>query len=325
VSKEERQAAERYARRTPPLAELVGRFAIALAGRAGSSLLAATGVVLSGTAVLAALMALPEPRAAAPEAIGVDDFAVKRSHRYATVIIDAVTHQRLEVLDGRLAVTLEAWLKAHPTVKLICRDRSTAYAAGARDGAPQAVRVADRWHVWHNLVEAVEKTAIAHRACFTDPQTEGGAASARAEGPSAKRTRARHKAVHALLGQGASHGQIMREPHLSRNTVKKYAAASRAEQLIHGPRYSTTLVDPFRDYLRERRAQEPRVPTWLMPNAAPCRAMFGRSRNHDTANSACFQQFSALLPDTVPRARRLACNSAATKPIRPRGTSSMAG
>lgn len=105
----------------------------------------------------------------------------------------------------------------------------------------------------------MEKTAIAHRACFTVPTPGRGAA--RSEGPSARRTRARHKAVHALLAQGASHGQIMRKLRLSRNTVKKYAAAERAEQLIHGPKYSTTLVDPFRDHLRRRRAQEPAVTT----------------------------------------------------------------
>jgi transposase len=254
--------AERYARRTPPLVELVGRFAIAVAGRAASSLLAAAGVMLSGTAVLAALMALPEPATPVPEAIGVDDFALKRSRRYATVIIDALTHERLDVLEGRLAVTLEAWLKAHPGVKLISRDRSTAYAAGARAGAPQAIQVADRFHIWKNLVEAVEKTAIAHRACFSDPDPGSGAA--RGEGASAQRTRARHKAVHDLLAQDASHGQVMRQLHLSRNTVKKYAAATRAEQLIHGPKYSTTLVDPFRDYLRRRRAQEPDLPTWTL-------------------------------------------------------------
>jgi len=252
--------AERYARRTPPLAQLVARFAIALAGRAASSLLAASGVALSGTAVLAALMALPDPARPAPEAVGVDDFALKRSRRYATVIIDAITHQRLDVLDGRLAVTLEAWLTAHPTVQVVCRDRSTAYAAAARDGAPQAIQVADRFHVWKNLVEAVEKTATAHRVCFSAP----GGGAARGEGPTAQRTRARHKAVHALLDQGASHGQIMRRLHLSRNAVKKYAGAERAEQLIHGPKYSTTLVDPFRDYLRKRREQEPSVTTWAL-------------------------------------------------------------
>src|SRR5579875_798554 len=257
--------AERYARRTPPLASLVAAVAVALAGRAGSALLAAAGVLLSRTAVLGALMALPEPVAPAPEAIGVDDFALKRSHRYATVIIGALTHERLEVLDGRLAVTLEGWLKDHPGVKLVCRDRSTAYAAGARDGAPAAVQVAGRWHIWKNLADAVEKTAIAHRACFTGPgpgngigSTGGGAA--RGEGPSARRTRARHAAVHALLAQGASHGKIMRKLHLSRNTVKKYAAAEHAEQLIHGPKYTTTLVDPFREYLRQRREREPDVP-----------------------------------------------------------------
>jgi transposase len=157
-------------------------------------------------------------------------------------------------------VTLEAWLKTHPEVKLICRDRSTAYAAGARDGAPQAVQIADRWHVWKNLIQAVEKTSIAHRACFSDP--DHGAA--RGEGPSAQRTRSRHATVHALLAQGASHGQIMRKLHLSRNTVKKYAATEHVEQLINGPKYSTTLVDPFRDYLRKRRTIEPSVATWTL-------------------------------------------------------------
>jgi hypothetical protein len=126
--------------------------------------------------------------------------------------------------------------------------------------------VADRWHVWRNLVDAVEKTAAAHRSCYSasDPVHAAGGGAARGEGPHAQRTRARHKAVHALLDQGASHGQIMKRLHLSRNTVKKYAAADRAEQLIHGPKYSTTLVDPFRDYLRHRRAQDLSVTTWAL-------------------------------------------------------------
>ncbi|WP_084773778.1 transposase [Nonomuraea candida] len=67
----------------------------------------------------------------------------------------------------------------HPEVQLICRDRSAAYAAGARDGAPQAVQCADRWHLLHNLSEAIEKLALAHRGCFRDIATGQG----RSEGP----------------------------------------------------------------------------------------------------------------------------------------------
>ncbi|SPL98980.1 Mobile element protein [[Actinomadura] parvosata subsp. kistnae] len=65
-------------------------------------------------------------------------------------------------------------MQQHPGVHLICRDRSTAYAAGARNGAPQAVQCADRWHLLNNLSEAIEKLALAHRGCFRDIATGQG-------------------------------------------------------------------------------------------------------------------------------------------------------
>jgi transposase len=252
--------AERYARRTPPLAQMVTDFAIVLAGRGASALLAACGVALSSTAVLAALMALPDPDRPVPVVVGVDDFALTRSRRYASIIINALTHERIEVLPDRLGVTFEAWLRARPGVTAICRDRSTAYTAGARDGAPDALQIADRWHVWHNLVEAVHKTATAHRSCYSQVASGSG----RGEGPMAQRTRARHAAVHALHRDGLSNNAIARRLHLGLNTVKKYLRAEHAGQLIGGPRYRSTLVDPFREYLRRRRETEPDVPIWTL-------------------------------------------------------------
>ncbi|WP_159083200.1 transposase [Streptomyces sp. P3] len=130
---------------------------------------------------------------------------------------------------------MSAWLADHPGVEVICRDRSTAYAEAGRLGAPDAVHVADRWHIWKNLVEAVEKTAIPHRALLREPEETSLIRTAapvktaelaprpsgepRHSGRLSDRVREQHAAVHALLDDGLGMRPIARRLSLARNTV----------------------------------------------------------------------------------------------------------
>jgi hypothetical protein len=95
----------------------------------------------------------PEP---APRVIGIDDWAYRKGHRYGTIVVDLEQGCPVDLLEDRLAETVATWLRAHPEVTVVARDRADAYASGVTQGAPDAVQVADRWHLLKNLREAVE-------------------------------------------------------------------------------------------------------------------------------------------------------------------------
>src|SRR5262249_14367272 len=118
--------------------------------------LARQGVSGSRNTLLRRVRRLPTPAAPRPCAIGIDDWAKRKGPTYGTIVVDLDRRCPVDLLEDRTAETVAAWLQAHPEVRVVARDRAEAYASGVTQGAPDAVHVADRWHLVKNLREAVE-------------------------------------------------------------------------------------------------------------------------------------------------------------------------
>jgi transposase len=266
----------RYLRRTLPLRELLARFGLELAGRAGARLAAVLGIAVHSSTILRLVMALPDPVVtAAPQVTGVDDFALRKGQVYGTVVADAESGKVIDLLPDREAATLEDWLKARPGAEVICRDRATAYCDGASAGAPLAVQVADRWHLWHNLGDYAEKAVAAHRGCLAgageatvsggeDPPPGQVLAAPLPEEPDGlrdvlgrerilvARTLERHAAVHKLLREDRSQREAADVLGLDRKTVGRFAAETDPERLLVKATGRAGKLDPFKPWINQR-------------------------------------------------------------------------
>jgi transposase len=151
-----------WARRTPRLAYWLAHIALALGGTAGARLSRGLGLAVSRNTLLRLLRRLPLPGIAAPQVLGVDDWAYRKRQTSGAVLIDLERRRPLALLPDREAKTFALWLQAHPGVHVITRDRSRAYADGARLGAPTALQVAERFHLLQNRAEALDQVFNAH-------------------------------------------------------------------------------------------------------------------------------------------------------------------
>lgn len=149
--------ASRFARRTTRLKETLEQLGLALGGEAGSRLTTVLGMKCSPDTLLRLLRHLPDRPIEPPRVVSLDDWSWRRGSRYGTIICDLERHCRLDLLPDRDSTSAAAWLARYPSIEIVSRDRAGEYAEAARLGAPQAVQVADRFHLSQNLHEAVDK------------------------------------------------------------------------------------------------------------------------------------------------------------------------
>lgn len=248
------QLAGRYTRRTRLASRLLTSVALALGGRAGARLAHGLAVPADRMTLIRSIRAVPEPVVATPSVLGVDDFAIRRGHRYATILVDMHTHRPIDVLPDREADTLANWLRAHPSVGMICRDRGGSYAEGANRGIPGVPQVADRWHLLHNLSGHVEKAVARHRRCLRPP--EPAPPTPRPPATPSRRetnTRTRWNQVHELKNRGLGTHIIARRLKMDPKTVRRYADVDSPDDLL-GPALTgrRSVLDPYKPYLQAR-------------------------------------------------------------------------
>jgi transposase len=259
-----------HARYTPLLRGMLASISVSLAARPGARLAVKLGLPVAKDTLLRMVRALPEQQVGPVRVVAVDDFALRKREQYATIIVDLETRRPIEVLRGREAGPLAQWLSQHPEIEFVCRDRARAYAEAASVGAPQARQVADRWHLWHNLAEAVEKTVSSHYGCIKSayadlpcddqlqPRTPAVTLPDRhldVRGRDRKlvaRTTDRYLAVQELVAQGRSLKGISRDLSLDYYSVRRYARASSLDELLAKAVHRVSLLDDYKPYLFQR-------------------------------------------------------------------------
>jgi transposase len=262
-----------WARRTLRLAQRLVALGIALGGKAGVHLGHAWALVVSRNTLLRLLRRLPQPILPTPRVLGVDDFALRKRQTYGTILVDLERRQPVALLPERTADTLAQWLREHPGVTVIARDRSTAYGEGARQGAPAATQVADRFHLLQNLREALDQVfstysqaldavnALVHQqpvplsdgamAVPVPPHDIPLPAQQRAVQRQARR-QALYTQVWALHHQGWTAPAIAQHVGLSLRTVQRdLRSATFAGRKRRSDRGDSSL-NPYKPYLLER-------------------------------------------------------------------------
>lgn len=257
-----------HARRCERLRELQRHLALALGGTPAARLAQRLAMPVSGDTLLRLVRAAPLPAYPEPRVVGIDEWAWRRGRSYGTIIVDLERHAVIDLLPDRDAASVAGWLRKHPSIEVVARDRAEVFAEGARAGAPQARQVLDRFHLLCNLSVALRAVVAHHHAAIRavgrallGPKIEAAQAVAQAARPLtaiAARKRAthaprqeRHAELRRLAKAGASVSGIARTLGLDRKTVRIWLRGDTPPSWQRR-RVVPTVLDPYRADLEAR-------------------------------------------------------------------------
>jgi len=257
------------ARRTLRLREIQQQIGLALGGEPGSRLAGRLAMPVSGDTLLRLVRASGIALSPSPRILGVDDWAWRRGQRYGTIICDLERRRVIDLLPDRTGETLACWLRQHgKDVAVVSRDRAGAYAEGIRAGAPQALQVADRWHLMVNASEALRRVLDRHsgalrraaRLCLppvvmsvSPLQTGKQQAATQRDRQRAQRReqrQARYEEVARLHRAGTPIRRIARRLGIARNAVRRWLRAGEAPVYRRAP--GSSALDRHLEYVEQR-------------------------------------------------------------------------
>ncbi len=255
--------------------EQIKAIGLSCGSKPGSRLCQLTSLPVSASTVLRVTKKTVLPQVVTPKVLGVDDFAFKKGHTYGTILVDLEKRVPVDLLPDREGKTLEEWLKAHPGVEVVTRDRSSVYANAITTACPDAVQVADRWHLLKNLSENLERYLDTQRtlirevaqelsdqqkaqigsainisvSCSTEPAITVVAQAPETQAAPAGKRYQKYEQAKLLQQQGHSRRAIARHLGISRNTVIKYF---QQENFVPRAKKKRSNLLDFEPYLRKR-------------------------------------------------------------------------
>ena len=237
-------------------------------GEAGKRAATAAGLRCSADTLLRRVINTPETKQSGAPHVGIDEWAWHRGHCCGMLIVNLDTHRPLVLLPGRDQRTLATWFRKYPEIQVVSRDRSGVYATAAREGAPQARQVADRWHLLKNIGDEPERMMYRHMPLIRlvvrelslkkspEPEISVPVASLRRlerlKQHIRKKRHQRWTEVMALHNKGCSFREISRITGLSRVTVSRWVGSGTFPEMSTRPP-KRGLLDPWREWLKEQR------------------------------------------------------------------------